>query len=279
MKSILNKDICKTFDDNNIFYVYHRIDGPDDVYDFCKYANSHLKITSISVGLTNEWIELIKNMYSDGLYVDYFTVDVALSYTDSIIPILETIRKYYPDSFIIVGNGSTPEWFEWLSNLTPRVDAAKINIGVSKACRTREYTGFSNTPLTAIEQCYLKRKHCNNKLVIITDGGLTEDEKGIHIGDIAKAFVFGADWVMSGSLYARCIDSPAIITGYFGNASNKANKSNRIEGETVTIKTNEKTVEQQIQFIKECLQSSISYAGGKDLSCLNETVRYERLVL
>lgn len=276
MKSILNKEICKIFDDNNVFYIYHRIDGIEDVYQFCKYANSNLKITSISIGLTEEWLSFIKRIYNDGLNVDYFTVDVALSYTDKIIPILETIKELFRESFIIVGNGSSSEWLTWLSELK-MVDCVKFNIGTSKVCRTKEWTGFSNDPMKTIIELKNTNNILDNKLVLMTDGGLTTDEKGIHYGDIAKALVLGADWIMSGAIYSQCIDSPTVKDGYYGNASSKANKISRIEGESMSVSTNGKTIKEQLNFIKECLQSSISYGGGSDLTCLKKHVKFTYL--
>lgn len=40
MKSILNRNICKIFDDRNWFYVYHRIDGVVDVEKFVWDSNN-----------------------------------------------------------------------------------------------------------------------------------------------------------------------------------------------------------------------------------------------
>lgn len=275
MKSVVTKEVCQIFDNNNLFYVYQRIDGRQDVLDFSRWANNNLKITSISVGITKEWITLVEVLFYNRINIDYFTVDVALSYNDNIIPILEKIKLYFPNSFVICGNGSTSEWLKWISELKNirginLVNAVKFNIGVSKACRTKENTGFSNNTVDTILELSHTNKQLENKLVLITDGGLTIENNEINVGDIAKALTLGADWIMSGSLYSRCIDSPAIQNGYFGNASEQAkgNKKN-IEGATIQIKPNKLTIQDMINLVHESLQSSISYGGGKDLSCLN----------
>lgn len=269
MKSVVTKEICQLFDNNNLFYVYQRIDGPQDVFEFSRWANKNLKITSISVGIQKEWIRLVEALYYSGVNIDYFTVDVALSYNDNIIPILEKIKLYYPNSFIICGNGSTSEWLTWISELG-LVDAIKFNIGVSKSCRTKENTGFSNNTVDIIKELYYTNLSLNNPLTLISDGGLTVENDEIWIGDIAKALTLGADWIMSGSLYSRCIDSPSIKNGYFGNASEQAkgHKKN-IEGAKIEINSNGKTIQEMINLVHESLQSSISYGGGKNLSCLN----------
>lgn len=284
MKSVITWDICKLFDDNNLMYVYKRTEGPQDVLNFAKWANKNLNITSISVGIQKEWITLVELLYYNGIKIDYFTVDVALSYNDNITPILEKIRLYYPNSFVICGNGNTSEWLKWISELKSStglrlVHAVKFNIGVSKACRTKENTGFSNNIVNTILKLSETNKNLKNKLILITDGGLTVEDDEIWIGDIAKALILGADWIMSGSIYSRCTDSPAIDNGYFGNASEvaKGHKKN-IEGATIKVNSNDRTIQEQINLIHESIQSSISYAGGKNLSCLNiDNVKVEKI--
>jgi IMP dehydrogenase/GMP reductase len=102
---------------------------------------------------------------------------------------------------------------------------------------------------------------------IIADGGVNE------FGDIAKALVAGATMVMAGGIFAECIDSPAeILNGhkiYRGSTSyDMKGKNHHIEGKTIDVPYSVKYSERFCE-IKQALQSSISYAGGKDLSCFN----------
>lgn len=265
MQSIITREIVELFDRNRMFYVYQRISGIEDVIDFVRYANLNLRITSISVGVTREWINLVILLKQLKLRVDYFTIDVALSHNDNILEISKVIKTEFPDSFLIIGNGSTSEWVEWLGHIG-YFDAFKMNIGVSKACRTREFTGYSNPTAFALVECSNANKKLKNPMKVISDGGLTVENDVVWIGDIAKALVLGADCIMSGAIFSRCIDSPAIINGYYGNASAKAkNKLNRVEGDVVVIKTNELTTQQMIDRVKESLESSISYSGGTNI--------------
>ena len=87
---------------------------------------------SISVGIGEEWENLISRLHIEGLRVDAITIDVALSYTDSIIPIISKVKEKYPDAFLIVGNGCTGEWITFLERLG--VDCAKVGVGVSTSC-------------------------------------------------------------------------------------------------------------------------------------------------
>ena len=110
---------------------------------------------------------------------------------------------------------------------------------------------------------------------IIADGGAK------HYGDVAKSLTFGATMVMNGGWFASCIDSPAkIVDGkkvYRGSTSYelKGHRKN-IEGKQLEL-IGGTTYEQKMEEIKESLQSSISYAGGKDLKAFND-VRWGRIL-
>lgn len=292
MKSILNKEICKQFDEENWFYVYHRIDGEGDVLSFIEYAEEeNFNVISISVGVKREWVEFIKNLKSLNKRVDYFTVDVALSYNDNVLPILRTIKECYPDSYVICGNGATEEWVHWIKSFG-LIDCIKVGIGVSQACRTRQYTGFGSSTLGSLKECYkasmgrdrfnvdeLEMGAYSNPFLeygtdVISDGGLTVKDGVVCIGDIAKAIVFGADFVMSGALFSRCIDSPALRSGYYGNASREAKGNHHVEGELIKVESNGLTIKEMMKLVQDSLKSSISYAGGKTITDLSR-VGYE----
>lgn len=263
MKSILTPSICKIFDDKNWFYVYHRIDGPSDVEQFVLNANKNSwNAVSISVGIGEEWSDLVSKLCDQGLKVDCFTIDVALSYNDNILSTVSRVKQCFPDAYLIVGNGSTPEWIGWLEDLG--VNCAKVGIGVSKACRTRQFTGFGSTTVSSLIECVESAKYIN----IMSDGGLTVDSLGeVWIGDVNKALVLGADYVMTGAAFSKCIDSPSLVDGYYGNASAYAKKSNvHVEGTRFAVETSGLTVAQTCDLISDSIKSGISYAGGTDLS-------------
>ena len=264
MQSIITAEVCKQFDNNNWFYVYHRIGGTAEVITFTEHANKEFNKVSISVGVKDEWIEAVKYLHSINQKVDYFTVDIAHSHSLSVIPILQCIKKLYPNSYTICGNGCTKEWVEFLESLTDEnkvrlVDCVKVGIGVSKSCRTREYTGFGSSTIGSLKECNDAARHSD----IMSDGGITINGDTVCIGDIAKAIAFGADWVMSGALFSRCIDSPAVLHGYYGNASRQAKGNDHVEGELVKVQTNGLTIKEMMKLIEDSLRSSVSY-GGKE---------------
>ena len=87
--------------------------------------------------------------------------------------------------------------------------------------------------------------------------------------------------VMSGGWFASCIDSPAKIIGgkkvYRGSTSYEVKGERRhVEGRTLELEEG-LTYEQRLLEIKQALQSSISYAGGEDLTAFN-FVEWERIL-
>lgn len=285
MKSLLTPNICRIFDDRNWFYVYHRIDGIADVEKFVWDANNRktswwayggghkeFNTVSISIGIGTDWCNLINRLHIEKLRVDYITIDVALSHTDNIIQTIDVIKEKFPEAYLVVGNGCTSDWISWLENLG--VNCAKIGIGVSKSCRTRQYTGFGSSTVSSLIECVAATKNMD----VMSDGGLTVDINGeVWIGDINKALVLGADVIMSGAIFSKCIDSPSLVDGYFGNASIEAKGHNKhIEGTNVKITTNGLTISKMCDLIEDSIKSGISYAGGTNLEAFN-TVNWDLL--
>lgn len=273
MQSLVTPEICKMFDDNNWFYVYHRINGTSDVFEFAQLANKTFSnITSISVGVTDEWLKLILKLHSMDVRVDYFTVDVATSHNDNILTVLHAIKKWFPKAYVICGNGCTSEWVKWVKSLG-MVDCLKVGIGVSAACRTRQFTGFGSSTVSSLLECV---EEADGEIAIMSDGGITTEGDTVWVGDVAKALVLGADFVMSGALFSQCIDSPSLVNGYFGNASARAKEhSHHVEGTNVSVVSNGLTIKQTMKLIQDSLRSSISYAGATNIAELKALTKWD----
>ena len=143
----------------------------------------------------------------------------------------------------------------------------------NSACTTYPATGFGsrNCQASTIWECSKVAK-----VPIIADGGIRTP------GDIAKALVLGASMVMVGGMLSGFEDSPGQIVEvsgkkykeFWGSASAfQSGKKNRIEGIKNLVDLKPKTLLEEMIYLEECLQSAISYGGGKDLSAF-ETVRW-----
>lgn len=278
MKSILTPQICKTFDERNWFYVQERVSGVDFVHRFAQYAQDMFNVVSLSIGISDDWLSLLSFFKRENYRIDFLTIDIAHAHTDHVIEPISIVKDLYPDTFLIVGNVSTLDAVEFLESLN--VDCVKVGQGVSSACRTSQFTAFGSTSLGSLIEC----TKVNKSAQLMSDGGLTITGDDVWIGDIAKAIWAGADFVMSGSLFSRCIDCPAVTHGYAGNASAQV-KGNRkhIEGASVKVSTNHLTISDMMTLVEDSLRSSVSYAGGTDLSSLSYVdyinLKYDKPVL
>ena len=252
--------------ENDYFYIYHRFGtGEESTIKFVELANKEKwKLVSISIGINGNTIEDLNFIKKSKLKlrVDFITIDIAHAHHEGVKPIIKFIKENFPKTHLIVGNVATKEAVEFLYDLG--IDIIKVGIGGGSICTTRYKTGFHLPPLQSIYEAseFLKTKP--RKVIIIADGGAK------HYGDIAKAMTFGASMVMSGGWFASCIDSPAkIIDGkkiYRGSTSFELKKENKhVEGRTLTL-DEETTFEERLEEISQALRSSVSYAGGTDLS-------------
>lgn len=261
---------------NDIFYVLDRFYDYDRIIDWIILKN-HAYV-SISVGIKPEDFEFVLKLAKQKRVPEYITIDVAHGHSVQVFRMIEHIKKHLPCSFLIVGNITTRAAAIDLMMLD--VDAIKVGIGQGHVCTTRLETGFGAPMFTSILECAEAKKERNHHAAIIADGGI------YHFGDAAKAIVAGADFVMSGSMFARCIDSPAktisvsldgdttkLYKEWYGSASEKNKGYNKyVEGRVTRELATFNSYDELIQKWEEALQSSVSYAGGnrlKDLQRVN----------
>ena len=293
MESVINPSIAKILSESRHFYIMHRF-GIDN-FQFVKKANEeNWNLISISVGANwDKEHEFLNKVHIEELRIDYITIDVAHGHSIQVYRMIERIRDQFPEVYIIAGNVATPQGV--LDLATWGADCVKVGIGQGSPCTTKNKTGFTLPMFSCIKECsgqvildWLEIANASPKRIseefdvhypipIIADGGI------IHNGDIAKALVAGATMVMAGGLFASCEDSAAEIgydgrKKYFGSASSysdgRKGGGKHIEGKLNRVDLGKTTIEGKLSEIAEDLQSSISYGGGRDLSCFS-SVDYE----
>ncbi|MEY4747838.1 MAG: hypothetical protein RIQ60_52 [Pseudomonadota bacterium] len=263
MKTVLDERIATWLAANGYFYVMHRFDL--DNVAFARRMRDQGLYVSISSGVKPADFEVIDRLAAEGVGADYITIDIAHGHADSVQRTIAHIKQRLPNAFVIAGNVGTPEAVIDLENWG--ADATKVGIGPGKVCITRLKTGFGTGgwQLSALKWCARVATK-----PIIADGGIR------HHGDIAKSVRFGAAMVMVGSLFAGHEESPGstvevdgkLYKEYYGSASDfNKGEYKHVEGKRILEPVKGKLAD-TLREMREDLQSSISYAGGKQLTDL-----------
>jgi GMP reductase len=265
MKTVIDERIAAWLAREGYFYVMHRFDL--DNVAFARAMREQDLVVSISSGVKEADRAAIDRLAADGVGADYITIDIAHGHADSVQRMIGYIKERLPQAFVIAGNVGTPEAVIDLENWG--ADATKVGIGPGKVCITRLKTGFGTGgwQLSALKWCARVATK-----PIIADGGIR------HHGDIAKSVRFGAAMVMVGSLFAGHEESPGrtvevdgqLYKEYYGSASDfNKGEYKHVEGKRILEPVKGKLAD-TLREMREDLQSSISYAGGRELRDLRK---------
>lgn len=263
MQSVIDEALATRMAQEGYFYIIHRFDV--DVIKFLSDMKELNLITSISLGVNEDSYDLLNQMIQKDLIPDFITIDIAHGHSIKMEKMIKFIKSNI-ETFLIAGNISTQEAVKDLTEWG--ADALKVGISPGSACTTWPTTGFGskNCQASTILECSKV-----SSIPIIADGGIRNPS------DIAKSIVLGADMVMIGGMLSGFEESPGdlILTdnGYkkefWGSASQfQSGKKNRIEGKKVLVEYKNQSIFDYLKYLEECLQSSISYGGGKDLMSL-----------
>ena len=269
MECVINDEIAIKLAKAGYFYIHNRF--TTSTMEFCKEMKELGLPISISIGVNDDSYETLSTLYKMNLRPDFITIDIAHGHSIKMEKILTWIKKEIPNPpFIIAGNVSTPEAVrdleQWGAN------AIKVGIGPGSACTTYNATGFGsrNTQAYTVMECAKARR--TSDTLIVADGGIKDP------GDIVKSLVLGADIVMVGGMFSALTDSPgstirgvdgALYKEFWGSASAfQSGKIQRIEGTKKLLPLKQRCILKEMDYINECLQSAISYGGGKVLDSL-----------
>lgn len=262
MQTIIDENIAEDLAKNGYFYIMHRFDE-EARKPFVERMHEQGLIASISVGVKDYEYDFVTSLKDDA--PEFITIDIAHGHSDSVINMIQHIKKELPKTFVIAGNVGTPEAVRELENAG--ADATKVGIGPGKVCITKVKTGFGTGgwQLAALRWCAKAARK-----PIIADGGIRTH------GDIAKSIRFGATMVMIGSLFAGHLESPGKLVEvdgeqykeYYGSASEyQKGEHKNVEGKKILLPVKGHLKDTLVE-MQEDLQSAISYAGGRQVADL-----------
>lgn len=211
-------------------------------------------------------------------------LDVANGYMKKFVQLCAQVREMYPRKIIIAGNVCTSEGVMDLV-MNGKVDIVKVGIGNGSCCTTRKQTGIGYPQLSAVMECSDTAHGINAH--IISDGGMQV------IGDFSKAYAGGADFIMSGSMFAAHEESNGeLITEnsgkqyklFYGMSSTTAMdkynggvaKYKSSEGKTVKLPYRG-PIENTINDIMGGIRSSMTYMGAKKVKDIPKCATFIRV--
>ena len=234
--------------------------------------------TPLAAGILNQrgWLTALRKVYDEdapGAFRTYglndprilnappqegwIMLDVANGYLNAFIEYAVRVRRKHPKAFIIAGNVATPNGA--LSLWNAGANAVKVGIGSGGVCTTRIQAGVGVPQFSAVRSVSNARP--SSKYYVISDGGCRTP------GDVAKAFVAGADLVMLGSMLSGYEE-----TGlrFYGNASAQAMSIDSLEaeyrhpeGRIVHYDYDRGPLEESLLEIEAGLRSACSYTGSE----------------
>ncbi|MBU4052853.1 MAG: IMP dehydrogenase, partial [Proteobacteria bacterium] len=150
-----------------------------------------------------EDLERIKELAAND--VDFIVMDSSDGFTCYQKQTLAWVKKK-TNLAVIAGNVVTREGFEML--VKAGADAVKIGMGIGSGCITQEAKATGRGQATAILDIVNARDEYAKKhpyIPIIADGSISTP------AEIAVALALGADSVMMGNFFARCLESPGKV--------------------------------------------------------------------
>lgn len=194
----------------------------------------------------------IEELSKSELPIKILCLDVANGYMSKFTNFVSNVKSNFPQFVILAGNVADHQGVQNL--IYSGADIVKVGIGSGSVCTTRYKTGVGVPQVTAINEA----KRIGHGLVC-SDGGCTNP------GDIGKAFVSGADFVMIGGLLAGTIETGSEFHGEaYLQRTDTPGMYRTSEGKLVTVPVHG-TLNETITDILGGLRSTGSYIGERSI--------------
>lgn len=144
--------------------------------------------------------EVIEIFNSEKTFPKKVLIDVANGHMQKLLDISKSIKeKFGNDVELMVGNIANPQTYKKYCEIG--VDWIRVGIGGGSACTTSANAAIHYPMASLIKECKNLSYSQDNPTKIIADGGFK------NYSDIIKALALGADAVMIGGIFNRCLES------------------------------------------------------------------------
>jgi IMP dehydrogenase/GMP reductase len=149
----------------------------------------------------NEYINISEyGFHFKAQYKNYVLIDIANGHMQKLLCVAKEAKKKYGDKLVLmVGNIANVETYKLFAEIG--IDYCRCGIGNGAGCLTTKQLSVGYPMASLIMECYdIKQKNGFNTK-IVADGGMKE------YSDIILALALGADYVMIGSIFNKCLES------------------------------------------------------------------------
>lgn len=282
MDSVGTFEMYDVLSKNDLITCFHKF------YDVNDYRLRKTKLNPdryiLSTGIREQDFENTRSILNELENTKFLCIDVANGYSLAFKNMIRRYKEAFPELTLIGGNVVTRELVEELSSNDVGLDIVKVGLGNGSVCTTRLKTGVGYPQLSAIMECADAAHGMNTH--IIGDGGVCNS------GDISKAFGAGADFVMSGSMFAghyECNGNIIKENGkeyleYYGMSSSTAMKKHygqvakyrSSEGKRVVIPI-KGHIQDTIDDILGGVRSTCTYIGAKKIKDVPKCTTFLRV--
>eukprot|EP00511_Aplanochytrium_stocchinoi_P001645 CAMPEP_0204827156 /NCGR_PEP_ID=MMETSP1346-20131115/4700_1 /ASSEMBLY_ACC=CAM_ASM_000771 /TAXON_ID=215587 /ORGANISM="Aplanochytrium stocchinoi, Strain GSBS06" /LENGTH=317 /DNA_ID=CAMNT_0051955493 /DNA_START=176 /DNA_END=1129 /DNA_ORIENTATION=+ len=185
-------EMAKALSEHKILVCIHKHYSVEQWTEFGNNNKEVLPYVAVSAGTSSADLETVAEVLKAVPEIPMICLDVANGYSEYFVHVVEKVRAAHPEKIIMAGNVVTGEMVEEL--ILKGADIVKVGIGPGSVCTTRKQTGVGYPQLSAVIECADAAHGLGGQ--IVADGGCTCP------GDFAKAFGGGADFVMTGGMFA-----------------------------------------------------------------------------
>ena len=203
----------------NVYYCVPRNENfPYDINGIKAYGLNEIEtiINDITAGIFGEYdlnyqtlkermenhniADEIISSFFDHIKYENILIDIANGHMFKLVNIIKTIKLMsHHYCKVYIGNVANPETYKILAEAG--ANGVRLNIGSGQACLTAVNTAIFYPIASLIQECKIIKDKYNFDTKIIADGGCK------NYSDIIKCLALGADLIMIGSLFNKCIES------------------------------------------------------------------------